>query len=303
MEITLEKIELVKDRTGVSYKDAKDALEAANGNVVDAIIAIEESINTSAAAKVIGKSNDILEVIKDYVRQGNVSKIVVSKDEDVLLNMPVNATIIGVLIAPWAALVGTAVCFGLKYKIELILDDGSSIDITEKATDTFGDAVEKGGIVVDAVKDKGAQAYANVSGKVHDVVGRTKQTVDQLNPEDFKDTVDEMWNAAKQRVESASETASDAVKEKVSEFGDAVKGASETASDAVKEKVSEFGEAVKDASETASDAVKEKVSEFGETVKGAVENASDTASGAVKEKVGELGEAVKGAVDGVAGKR
>ena len=31
MEITLEKIELVKDRTGVSYKEAKAALEAANG--------------------------------------------------------------------------------------------------------------------------------------------------------------------------------------------------------------------------------------------------------------------------------
>ena len=29
MEITLEKIELVKDRTGVSYKEAKEALERA----------------------------------------------------------------------------------------------------------------------------------------------------------------------------------------------------------------------------------------------------------------------------------
>ena len=37
MEITLEKIELVKDRTGVSYKEAKEALEAADGSVVDAI--------------------------------------------------------------------------------------------------------------------------------------------------------------------------------------------------------------------------------------------------------------------------
>ena len=43
MEITLEKIELVRDRTGVTYKEAKEALEAANGNVVDAIIAIEET--------------------------------------------------------------------------------------------------------------------------------------------------------------------------------------------------------------------------------------------------------------------
>ena len=49
MEITLEKIELVKDRTGVSYKEAKAALEAADGSVVDAIINIEEDIDTSAS--------------------------------------------------------------------------------------------------------------------------------------------------------------------------------------------------------------------------------------------------------------
>lgn len=44
MEITLEKIELVKDRTGVSYREAKSALEEADGSVVDAIIIIEETI-------------------------------------------------------------------------------------------------------------------------------------------------------------------------------------------------------------------------------------------------------------------
>ena len=51
MEITLEKIELVKDRTGVSYKEAKDALEAADGSVVDAIIAIEETVDVKPGAK------------------------------------------------------------------------------------------------------------------------------------------------------------------------------------------------------------------------------------------------------------
>ena len=34
MEITLEKIELVKDRTGVTYAEAKQALEETDGSVV-----------------------------------------------------------------------------------------------------------------------------------------------------------------------------------------------------------------------------------------------------------------------------
>ena len=52
MEITLEKIELVKDRTGVGYKEAKEALEQTEGNVVDAIILIEENIDEAGRSKV-----------------------------------------------------------------------------------------------------------------------------------------------------------------------------------------------------------------------------------------------------------
>ena len=54
MEITLEKIELVKDRTGVTYAEAKQALEDADGSVVDAIIAIEETINAGKQSRGFG---------------------------------------------------------------------------------------------------------------------------------------------------------------------------------------------------------------------------------------------------------
>ena len=45
MDINLEKIELVKDRTGATYAEAKEALEKADGSVVDAIIDLEEKMN------------------------------------------------------------------------------------------------------------------------------------------------------------------------------------------------------------------------------------------------------------------
>ena len=56
MEITLEKIELVKDRTGVGYKEAKEALEKSEGSVVDAIVLLE---NKSGA-----KTDEIIEKIR-----------------------------------------------------------------------------------------------------------------------------------------------------------------------------------------------------------------------------------------------
>ena len=90
MEITLEKIELVKDRTGVSYKEAKEALEAADGSVVDAIIAIEETVDVKKQSKAGEVANETVDKIKELVKKGNVSKISVKKDEETIVNQPLN---------------------------------------------------------------------------------------------------------------------------------------------------------------------------------------------------------------------
>ena len=42
MDITLEKVDQVRERTGVSYGEAKSALEISNGDVLNAIILLEE---------------------------------------------------------------------------------------------------------------------------------------------------------------------------------------------------------------------------------------------------------------------
>ena len=66
MEVTLEKIELVKDRTGVTYKEAKEALEAADGNVVDAIVSIEDKTDgETSSQKISQKGNEIMVVNLD----------------------------------------------------------------------------------------------------------------------------------------------------------------------------------------------------------------------------------------------
>ena len=43
MDISLEKIDIIRDRTGVSYKEAKECLRSGIGNVVDALISIEDT--------------------------------------------------------------------------------------------------------------------------------------------------------------------------------------------------------------------------------------------------------------------
>ncbi len=175
MEITLEKIELVKDRTGVSYKEAKEALEAAGGSVVDAIINIEESIDEKGKSKIGEGSSQIIEKIKETVKKGNVSKIIVKKDDEVMLNLPVNIGIVGTFLAPWAMIAGLIAAFGTKCVIELVKDDGAIIDISEMANDTIGDIVEKGAVIADEVKVKGVDVYNNVKNKTSDALNKVKK--------------------------------------------------------------------------------------------------------------------------------
>jgi hypothetical protein len=120
MEITLEKIELVKDRTGVSYKEAKEALEDADGSVVDAIINIEESIDIKGKSKFAEQSAHIIDKVKEAIKKGNVAKIIVKKDDELILNLPLNVGIIGTVLAPWAVLAGVLAAFGTKCVIGLL---------------------------------------------------------------------------------------------------------------------------------------------------------------------------------------
>ena len=176
MEITLEKIELVKDRTGVSYKEAKEALEEADGSVVDAIIDIEESIDIKSKSRFAEQSAHIIDKLKEAIKKGNVAKIIVKKDDEVIMNLPLNVGIVGTVLAPWAAVAGVIAAFGTKCVIELVKDDGEIIDISEIATDTFDEVVEKGSVIADEVKTKGADVFASVKAKTSEAINKGKKS-------------------------------------------------------------------------------------------------------------------------------
>ena len=81
MDISLEKVDIIRDRTGVTYKEAKEALEAANGNVVDALINIEEAGDKRWTETISVKGSEAVEKLKGIVKSGNVNRIRVKKDD------------------------------------------------------------------------------------------------------------------------------------------------------------------------------------------------------------------------------
>ena len=83
MEITLEKIELVKDRTGVTYAEAKKALEDADGSVVDAIIAIEETVNSGDKKRAFGERGEALFAsLKSLIKKGKLAADAIKASEN-----------------------------------------------------------------------------------------------------------------------------------------------------------------------------------------------------------------------------
>ena len=114
--VTLEKIDQVVDRTGVTYEQARDALNACEGDVIDAIIYLEKSQH-SFMENINIKSSEVTDTLKDLLKKGNVTRVLVEKDGEVLLNLPVTVGAIGLVMAPVVAMIGVGAAFVTKYTI------------------------------------------------------------------------------------------------------------------------------------------------------------------------------------------
>lgn len=125
----LEKIDIIRERLGVSYQEAKEALDQAGGDVVQALIYLEnkEKKNDNKIEDAAGK---IVDYIRDIVKKGNVTRIRLKKGEKVVFDIPATIGAIGVggaFLSPILALagvVGTVAALINNYSLEIVRPDG-----------------------------------------------------------------------------------------------------------------------------------------------------------------------------------
>ncbi len=229
MEISLEKIELVKDRTGVSYKEAKEALIRADGNVVDAIIVIEDDIDIKPRSKAGGQVFGVVDRIKEIIRTGNVSRIIIKKDEETILNIPVSFGVLGAVLVPWTTIAATAAALGSDCAIEILKEDGEILDISGTAKESFCEVKESGSAIVGDIKDKSGDALSQVKDKVSGVINRVRPgqvegmgeiIYDSVELSDLEDEDDDPDGRKEfmREMEDAAESEEKALKEKLSEM-------------------------------------------------------------------------------------
>lgn len=166
-EITLEKIDIIRERTGVTYTEAKDALEASQGNVVDALIYIEKN-SANVKDQLYTTKDEFVEWLKDIIRKGNVTRIRIKKDEKVLVDIPVNAGVAtGVVlmaVPPLLAIIFlTAVV--ARVTIEITQEDGSVQVINKIIENTYTNVKDKVTDVTSDVKEKVSEVTSDVKEK------------------------------------------------------------------------------------------------------------------------------------------
>ncbi len=166
MEINLEKIEIVKDRTGSTYAQARDALERSNGSVVDAIIDIEESLNKeyADAAGASLKDSPVFAKIKEIVEKGNVRRILITKAGKTVVDFPLTAGVIGAVLVPWGAIFGIAAAVGTQCEFAFVDEDGNATDINGKVVGFYDKAKE----TITSGIDKAQDIFKGGADKAHD---------------------------------------------------------------------------------------------------------------------------------------
>lgn len=158
--VTLEKVDMVIERTRTSYEMAKNALEATDGDVLEAIIYIEK-LRKQCEEEATNESpmtmDELKAWFKEIVEKGNVTRIKIKKDNVELIDIPVNAGIaMGVIavIMPAILAAGVIAAIATKITIEITKEDGSVEVINKYVADITSDVKNKASLIADKIKNK-----------------------------------------------------------------------------------------------------------------------------------------------------
>jgi len=114
---TLYKIDEIRKRTRVTYEKAKEALDEASGDVVEALVKLEQ---TSAKREIIQvRGPDLIRSISEIIRRGNASRIIVKRGDYVVADIPVTIGVVATVLAPWLAILSTMALLVSTWTVEI----------------------------------------------------------------------------------------------------------------------------------------------------------------------------------------
>jgi hypothetical protein len=149
MSVNIESIDELRKRADVSYEEAKNALEKTNGNLLEALIILEkEGKSEKDSYKKSAKSwreYGIIKFIKRAIKKGNSYRVIVHKNEKVVIDVTLTATTIVTVVFPYAVGIVFIVTLisGYKLKIKSEKDDVEKVNKALENLSNFTEATKK----------------------------------------------------------------------------------------------------------------------------------------------------------------
>ena len=167
---TLQKIDEIIKRTNTDYSTAKQALDAANGDVLEAIILIEIQNRKKSSQTDSKKGEQILNQLKEILTKGNATKLTIKKNNEVIVNIPVTAGVVGAFIAPFLSAAGITAALLTQCSVEITQADGKIVNLGQK--------VDQG---VDAAKDVMNDVKKGATSFKDDIVKDAEELKEDIN--------------------------------------------------------------------------------------------------------------------------
>ncbi|HZK25628.1 MAG TPA: DUF4342 domain-containing protein [Oscillospiraceae bacterium] len=136
MEITLQKIEQVRERSGLNYTEARELLEEAKGDVVQALVILENEEGDLGMDMEMDEmkgmvSHSVVDPVKRVFHKSNRTRIRVKNEDGTLLEIPATLGIAGALLAPRATAISTMALLMAQYSLEVDVPEYVALDEPE----------------------------------------------------------------------------------------------------------------------------------------------------------------------------
>lgn len=118
MAVSLEQIDLLRKRANVNYQEAKEALEMCNGEIVEALVYLEKNKKTKEN-KMNECQSKVCGTVKNLVKKGNETRVVIKKQENNVLNISLNVAALFTIFAAPVTLAAFALAMVTKHKIRI----------------------------------------------------------------------------------------------------------------------------------------------------------------------------------------
>ena len=119
MSMNLEQIDELRKRANVSYEDAKNALEQNEGNMIDSLIYLEKKNKIKPDEKSCNDST-FFKKIKFLIKKGNETRLVIKKNDNMVLNICITLAVILAVAAFPVVIVALLLAIITNHKIRIV---------------------------------------------------------------------------------------------------------------------------------------------------------------------------------------